>query len=440
MSRPSWTRTAPPTRTTRSDGAGDGAASGARVVLGPATWIITGQLYAKAVGVASYFFMVRHLSPDDVGTVALCWLSIAIGDTFFDLGLAHAYVRDGRRGRREESSLFWAVTGLALAWIGLSSVAGPLLAVLFDAAEAASMMIALSSIYAFRALGITQLSIQIVERRVGGIVAREAVAATAAALLGVGLAVAGFGAWALVARLVCQPAASSLLAAATTRWRPSFAFDRRWLDRQLRFGVPLCAATNIHWLVVLQVEGYLVGHSLGLTALGLLQFAKKPTEVLSQSMNSIQRFHLLRELSSALGSPHEWRTVLRREIALYAALGTGAALASLCIAGFALELVWGERWSGATVPMAILALAAPFVTVQGVATSALVARGALGPLFRANLLWAVVTCTAVWMGTHGGLVAVAWALALSLAAGAGLALMALRASGREEARSRRRRA
>ena len=398
-------------------------------LLGPTVWIVVGQGYAKLMSFAAYFLMVRHLAPEDVGLVALCWLWVAVGDTFFDAGLGQAYVRDGVRDARAESTLFWALLGLAVLWTAAALGVGPLLARAFDEPEIVPAMAALSLIFPLKALGWTQLSVQIVERRVMSITARDVIAATVASALGVALAWAGAGWWALVARLVCLPAVGSLLIALVARWRPRAEFDRAWLGEKLRFGVPLTAASNAHWLVVLQIEGYLVGHALGLGALGLVQFAKKPTEVLSQVMVAIQSVHLLRELSAARDSPPLWRAILRRELALYGAFGTLVGLAGLGFAFLVVGPVWGERWSAAVPLLAVLSLAAPPIAMQAVAATALVARGDLRALLRTNLVGAALTCALLAFGVDHGVVGVAVAQTLAFAIVALMTLAALRGWG-----------
>ena len=393
--------------------------------FGPAAWVVGGQAFSKLLSFGSYYVMVRHLSPEDVGLVALCWVTFSIGETFFDLGLSQAYVRENARDARAESTLFWTVVALAAFWTGICLVVGPLLERAFDAPGLAAALAALSSIYAFKALGWTQLSIQITEGRVAGITARDCIAATVSAGLGIALAVGGAGAWSLVARLVGLAAVASLLTAATTRWRPTAAFDRSWLRRSLRFGLPVTAAGNVHWLVVLQFEGYIVTHALGLHALGLLQFAKKPPEVLAQLMVAVQKVHLLREFSAVRRDRAALRAALVREAWIYLALGVAVAAASNAFAWLVIETVWGRGWAPAVPLVALMSIAAPFITLQAVAISGLTAAGGVIALFRANLASAAFTCLALAIAAPLGLLALGVAQALALTVGALLSIGAL---------------
>ena len=140
---------------------------------------------------------------------------------FTDSALISALIQ--RRDLRDEdrSTVFWLSAGIGLVlMLGGIALAGPL-AGFYGEPEIKPLFAALSVGFLVSALGTTQPALFLRDMQFRVFELRQIAATIVGAIVGIGIALAGFGAWAIIAQQFAEATISTLLLWYLAPWRPS---------------------------------------------------------------------------------------------------------------------------------------------------------------------------------------------------------------------------
>lgn len=234
--------------------------------------------------------LFRLLVPDQYGTYALALgvANIAMGVN--DLGLVVALMRwPSHRGDAAPTATTLVLASSLLLY-GCCAALAPVVAGAADRPQAAAIVLALCTLVLIDAVCAIPRSLLVSERRQRRLAGAEVAGVPLNAALSVGLAAAGWGAWAPTVGTIAAAAAT----AAATLWlaprRPRPGFDAAVAKRLLRMGAPV-AATSAVGLTLVNIDYLLVGTVMGTTTLGFYALAFNvsswPSTVLTQAVRRV---------------------------------------------------------------------------------------------------------------------------------------------------------
>ena len=243
---------------------------------------------------------------------------------------------------------------------------------------------------------------------------RQIAATLTGAAVGIGLAVADKGAWAIVGQILAEATMSTLLLWALSSWRPSFTFSKASLGRLGGFAGNVFAE-NVLWQAGRTVAGAMIGRSLGAAALGtytlattviLMPFARLAAPLQQVFFPAFSRISDDRERMADI-----WIRATR----LVGAFSIPALVGLIIVAPEFVEVVLGPKWTEATTVIRILAVVGIVQSLHTLNGEVLMALGRAGTLLRYTALWTFATLTAVAIGLQWGLVGVAIAYTIAIA-------------------------
>ena len=174
------------------------------------------------------------------------------------------------------------------------------------------------------------------------------------AIVGVSLALAGAGIWALVAAQLSQVTLACCLQLHCRSHAKKFCIRPRALRDLMVFGGGL-TAWQISAALALSADNMVVGRWLGAAALGLYgrayQLISMPVAVIGKTIGSVA-FPML---SRVQDRPQQLRDGYSRSTALLSLVALPAAAAGSLLGPEIVDVVLGQAWSGAVVPLQILA-------------------------------------------------------------------------------------
>lgn len=349
--------------------------------------LLVGILLAALVGPAAY------------GTVAMASVYVAFLDMILQQGMVPALVQRKRLEAEHLDSAFWLVmtAGLVL----------PVVAIGFSGwwanvnrlPDLAPVIVALSALLPIRSLVVVQDAILRRDMDFRALAVRTNVSAVAGGIVGVAMALGGYGVWSLVGQRLAAAAVEVVVLWAASDWRPAVRFSRGAARELLSFSTG-SALASMGVFVNARADALLIGLFFGPTAVGLYRLAGRLTESMrTLSVNALQAVSLP-ELSRVQDVPEvfaeRFLTILRLSIWVAVPLFSLLALAS-----DPLVTVLGAEWSGSS--DAIKAL-----SVVGAATAASMFVGPmLQALGRPHLL-AVLTWVAAGLSAAGFVAAGFW--------------------------------
>ena len=332
----------------------DGATVSTRAARG-AAWLGASFATAQLISFATTIVLARLLRPADFGVVAMANLMLAFVGPLHDSGLAAAFV--ARRDRVGEcaATLAWTtpVSG-ALAWAAVV-VAAPLVGRLFGDPAVTPVVRVLGATFLLRGLAAAPMAVITKELAFRA----RSMAVTSGALVeagvGIGLALAGFGLWSLVAGQVTGAGVTAVLAWTCAPWRPWGRFSRARLREMGRFGRHMVAG-NVLGFVGSYLDNIVVGRLLGATALGLygtaFRWGQLPSMALGATVNPVAfpSYVALRADGDRLGRAYLRVVRTVSSVAVPAALGLAMAAPAL------IATLYPPEWQPMVGPLRIFAL------------------------------------------------------------------------------------
>lgn len=205
-------------------------------------WRFAERCGAQIVSFIVSIVLARLLAPEVYGTVALVMVFTSILEVFIDSGFGNALIQKKDADDLDFSSVFYFNVAMCLALYGLMFAAAPVIAAFYDDVSLTPIIRVLSLTLVISGIKNVQqayVSRQMIFKKfffatLGGTIF--------SAVLGIAMAYAGFGVWALVAQRLCNTTIDTLILWITVKWRPIAAFSWQRLKGLLSYGWKLLAS------------------------------------------------------------------------------------------------------------------------------------------------------------------------------------------------------
>ena len=332
-----------------------------RTIRGGAAKLV-GQAAGMLLRLGSLIVLARLLDPSDFGLVAMVTVVTGVFDIFVTGGLSAATVQKVEVTHEQVSTLFWINIALGVLLAALCLVAAPLLAAFYRETRTGYVIAALAPAFIFNSLGVQHVALLQRQLRYVTLSAIEVGSQVASAAIGIALALAGFGYWALVASVMAVPLCVTSGAWAATGWIPGPPRWTRDVASMLRFGGTL----TLNGLVVYaayNIEKVLLGRYFGADVLGsygrAYQLVQLPTQALNAALGGVA-FAALARLQR---EPARFRGYFLKSYSLVVSVTLPATIFCAAFAEDIILVVLGPKWQDAA---AIFRLLAPTILVFGI--------------------------------------------------------------------------
>ncbi|MFB9239225.1 lipopolysaccharide biosynthesis protein [Plantactinospora siamensis] len=346
------------------------------------SYLLTAGRFGSSVLVT--FLLAKLLGPEEFGIVAMGTVLIMIVQTVLQQGLTAAIVQREGLTRDHVDTAFAVLAASGVLLTALTIAVAPLWAVVNREPGLAGVTIALSPMVLLQGLSIVPEALLRRDLQFRSVAIRTLLAAVLSGMLGLGLAIAGAGVWALVGQQVASAFISLVVLWLVCPWRPT-GRPRFAALRELWSFSAHSANAGLGAMLSSRVDLIVTGLVFGPVATGIYRLAARlPDVVVDITVRSLQQVAL-----PALSRLQNDRAAFAGHLARLQHLGAVVGLPVLGIlAAVAGPLVrfLGPQWSGTELPLRLLCLFGA-VNVYGVLLGpALQAIGQPGRL--AALTWA----------------------------------------------------
>lgn len=360
-------------------------------------WGFVNSITMRFATLALGIVLARLLTPDAFGAFAVALVVQTILINFADLGMSADLIRSPDWQHRAPTvASISLMTGAVLS--GAMIAAAPVVASTLGSPQSASVIAMMSLSLVIAGSGVAPFATLQREFQQS----RYFVVVVTSFVLGSGLTVVlivvcHWGAMALAAGKLLEQTCSVGLQYRLTRTRPRFGFDPAVARTALVFGLPVCSANALSWLV-LNVDYIVIGHSLGATTLGFyvlaFNIASWPVNALVQAVRNVALpgFSRLDTASSVKNFVSAFGLVFA------AGLFMAALLAPLAVP--AVSVVYGAKWLRSAGPLAVLAVFGAMRVIFDLTATFMIARGGSRPVLLVQLAWIAALVPAMIIGVH----------------------------------------
>jgi PST family polysaccharide transporter len=378
-------------------------------------WSFLSFFAGRVLTFVTTVILATLLTPSEFGIVGYCTIAIAYLELLNNFGVGHALI--ARRDRFEEAAnaAFWIGLGSSILLFAAGWLAAPFVAQFFRTPEIVPMFRVLSLILLFGGIGTVPTAMIHRDLRFKAYLVPSIGRNIVKGAVGIGLAWAGYGPWALIWSEVVSRAIEATVPWLLVRWRPTAAFDAAITRSMLIFGGHMIAITLIGAFMT-NVDYLLVGRILGSAALGYYLLAFRLPELVIRNTNDIVArvaFPVMAQMQSDQEYLSRTYFGYLRYISLFSfPAGVGLAL----ITAPFIRTFYPPVWQPSVLPMQLISLQMAIAAISYVPGIIYKAINRPEILTRLSLVKLPVVVAVLWYGTHWGIDGVATGmLALALA-------------------------
>jgi O-antigen/teichoic acid export membrane protein len=326
---------------------------------------------AKLLGQSGVFvlrlaFMVvvaRLLKPEDFGLVAMVTVITAVLDLFASAGLSAATVQKSTINNQQISTLFWINICVGVALSVSCALIAPGVAAIYHEPRLFWVTMVLGTGFLFNSSGVQHLAILQRQLRYVTLALIECLSQFVSLSLGVYIAVAGYGYWALVAAAVSLPAMMSISLWVTTAWVPDKPHRVVGLGSMLHFGGTITINGVVSYMTY-NFDKFVLGRVWGAGPLGYYGVASQLINIPTSNLNTALGGVLFSTLSRLQGDAVRFRNYFLKGYGLNVAITLPITIFAAVFAEEIILVVLGQKWAEAVI---IFRLLTPTVLFFGLA-------------------------------------------------------------------------
>ena len=341
-------------------------------------WSTVQSWSVQLISFLVYPILARLLGPEAYGLIALAGVFIMMLDIFLDVSFGAAIEQRKDLAPQHINAVFWAFLALGLVLTSGSMLAAPLIAKFFREPALPPVIRWLSLGFLLQMVCGVQASLLRRELRFRALAKRTLYATVSGAVVGITMAISGYGVWALVGQRLTTRVVTVIVLWRLSPWRPQREFSPRHFHEVAGFGFSVMGNRVLSYLNQ-RLDQLLIGRYLDTVALGLYFNAQRlmtlATGLLigSYSQVAMPAFAKLQDDLPRL------RAAFNKACRFITLVAFPAFMLLAVLAEELIVVVIGDKWRDSAPVLQMLSLAGIILAVQYVNGAAMMAVG------RANL-------------------------------------------------------
>ncbi len=358
---------------------------------------VSTQLLYAVVGIV----LANILSEKDFGLVGLLLAFQAFANLFVDSGFGTALLQKKNPTETDYSTVFWFNLVVSLVIYAILFFCAPLIADVFHGEK---ILIPLSRVlfltFVINALSIVQTNRLMKRMDVKMLAVANSLGLLISGIVGVWMALAGCGVWALVWQYVVLGAVKTLWLWFTGKWWPRGGFSLDSLRQIYRVGLSVFSSSMLN-TICLQIYTFVIG-ALNFTLLGIYTQADKWSKMSSASVSQILTATFVPLLSNVQDDPDTFKRYMKRVNRFTAFLLFPVMFGLAAIGAPLFHTLFGHKWDAAIPIFQILTVRGIFIVMISLYNNFILSIGASRKLFAVELvkdaLIFVAILSTMWTG------------------------------------------
>ncbi len=257
--------------------------------------------------------LARLLSPSDYGVLSLLMVFVSISRVFVQSGLNTALIQRLKVDETDLSSVFYVSLGVSFVFYGILYFTAPLLAATYGQPELTALMRVLALILFPGALHSVQQAVIAREMAFHKLMVASIAANVLSGAVGIAMAYAGFGSWALIAQQLSGQVIICVILLVTVHWRPRLLYAWHRVKSLLSFGWKLLASSLIE-TVYNNLRTLVIGKLYDSEQVGYFNRGRQFPELLMNNVNGSIQSVMLPMFAAEQENPQRLKAMMRRTI------------------------------------------------------------------------------------------------------------------------------
>ena len=350
-------------------------------------WNYTSSVVIHTIALLTSAILLKLLSPNDFGILAILFLVLGLGSIFIGQGYVSSIIREKVINNTILSTVFWINLSFGFTVVLLSYLLGNWLGDYFEIDHLRIYLSLFSFVYLLQAVNVVPLAM--LERNLNykqhSII--HIYATIIAAIVAIFLALYQYGVYSLIWRGLSAGIIVTILVWFKSGWRPSFVFRYSSLKDMHQFSRGVLG-TQILRYGANQLDNLMVAKLLGTSDLGIYNRAKtfvlKPAREINSKTRSVAYSAL-----SKLEDPEEYRTALFKFTLLLAMVIVPPLLIVLISSDTLIYTYLSSEWYPMINILKLLAISSIIISTS-MPSQIMLSKGASYTLFKTEMITNVI--------------------------------------------------
>ncbi len=338
-------------------------------------WNVIDRVSQQVLYAVTGIVLARELSQSDFGLVGAVLIFQAFASLLVDSGFSYALIQRKEPTRLDYSSVLWfniivAATIYVILWFS-----APFIAQCF---ENDARLIPLSRVmflsFILNASAIVQTNRFVKQMNVRPVAMSNAIGLAAGSVVGIWMAVTGWGAWAIVWQTIVNAAVKSLILWSVSKWVPMMRMSWQSLRSFMSVGMGMMFTSFLNTLF-LNIYSFVIGNRVGLAPLGYYTQSDKWSKMGISSLSQVLTSTFLPVLSKVQDDAARYANMVRKMNRFTAYLLFPAMLGLCAIATPLFHVLFGTKWDPSILLFQLLLIRGIFTVLTGLYSNYLLSLG-----------------------------------------------------------------
>ena len=352
-----------------------------------------------AVGIV----LARLLSPDDYGLLGLVGIVTVLCTALVNGGFTTALIRKKNATEEDYNTVFICNLTMSLLLYGVTFLCAPLIADFFSREELTPLVRVSSLGLIIGALGMVQQT-RLTKRIDFKTQTKITLVATAVSgVVGIGMALAGFGVWALVGQQLTSQIISTILLYIYNRWIPCLRFSIESFHELFGFGWKMMVSILLDavWKELYQV---VVGKFYNPATLGQYTRAKHYANLFSQNLTAVMERVTYPVLSSIQDEKERMVSAYRRMIRTSMFITTVALFSLGAVSEPLIYCMIGPKWHEASTYLPLICITYSLYPLHAINLNMLQVQGRSDLFLGLEVIKKIITLAPLFIGAFIGII------------------------------------
>lgn len=375
-------------------------------------WSTVSQISRQGTQLITTIILARLLSPSDFGLVGMAMVVIGFIGIFKDLGTSAAIIQRKELSEELLSSIFWVNVGFGTLAMIILFFGAPLGGLFYHESRVVDILRVLALTFFISGLSILQQALLERSLSFNKLAKVEISAVVCGAIVGIGLALRGFGVWSLVFQSLTTVIITTVLLWLVSSWQPKWIFHWNEIKSVSSYSLNLTGFSIFNYFAR-NADYLLIGRYLGAQDLGYYTLAYRILLFPLQNISSVIGRVMFPVYSSIQDNNHRFANAYLKVAKNIALITFPMMLGILALASPFVLTIFGVKWQPVILLILILA---PVGLSQSIGTTVgaiYTAKGRTDWMFRWGIGSGLFVIIAFTIGLHWGIIGVATAYAIA---------------------------
>ena len=367
-----------------------------------ASWSLTGRLLQQGSQFIVGIILARLLMPEQYGLVGMATVFIYISFVFIDSGFSSALIQRQKCSQSDYSTIFYINLFISIIVFLIFYFLAPVISQFYNEPRLTNIVRALSILIILFAFTVVQKAIIAREINFKLRTQIEFSSQVLSGVIGIYLALKGYGVWALVWKTLLNQLFVNLQLWIRNKWFPTFEFNKSSLREMFAFSSKLLVS-GILDRIYQQIYKLIIGKFFPARELGLFtradQFQKLPSQTISGAITSFT-FPVFSKMQN---EPARLSRAAKRVLSLVMFFNINAIAIMVIVAKPMIASLLGNKWLGAAVYLQLLALVGLMYPVHLINVQILSSMGRSDLFLKIEVLKKILSIPAILLGIFIGI-------------------------------------